>query len=151
MQLVVPALHAVGTLIGDVLPLRRPAKAVTLGLHQGEELILVCCHLHDVVDLNRQRQLPALSLFRCPILPGGHFFHAGFHRGGLYDAETLLPAEPVRGVAEPLDVLHVGVILPSGLEADGVHNEVRVQMFLVHVSRNLDLVAGELLRCEAQG
>ena len=72
MEPVVPALHALGRGVGDVLPAIRPAHLIPLALHEGEELLLGGCIPHALVDGVHQTELPALALGSRAILPGAH-------------------------------------------------------------------------------
>ena len=143
MQFVVPAFHAVGTLVSDILSFLGPGDAVALAVHQHQELVFVGSDGHDVADLNRQLQLPALALDRRPILPGGHFFRTV--RSRLLRWENRKAVGQTDFVAQLAELFQGFGVLPqllSGLEADAVDNEMGVGMVGVAVGRNQNLVPG---------
>ena len=74
MEPVVPALHALGHGVGDILPAGSPANLIALTLHQRNEFFLAGGEPHALVDGVHQAELPALALGGGAILAGAHPF-----------------------------------------------------------------------------
>lgn len=72
MEPVIPALHALGRGVGDVLPTICPPHLVALTLHQGNEFFLAGGESHALVDGVQQAELPALAFDGGAVLPGAH-------------------------------------------------------------------------------
>ena len=145
MEFVIPAAVAVGGGVGDVLAVCCPENRVALALHQFQELLPGDGVLHGLIDLHGEPHLPALS-------SGCDFV---LRLGGtgdrlltlwLTDGQAVANAERVRDLAELCQVRLFKVELPAGLEADGVDDEVGVDVRPVRVGGHEDLVALPLLR-----
>lgn len=131
MQLIVPAAVAVRGSVGNALPAVRPLDGIALALHQLHELLLGDCVLHGLVDLDSKLDLPALTTHGGMVLrltDTGALLYLG-----LTDGQAMTDTELVREFAELGQVLFPKVELPPGLEADGVENEVRMDVVPVRV------------------
>lgn len=128
--------------VGDALAAVRPLDGVALTLHQLDELLPVDGVLHGFVDLDGQLDLPALAP------QGGVVLRLTDSRSlllpGFTDGQAALQAQLVREVTELGQVVLPEVELPPGLEADGVHDQVRVDVVTVRVRGHDDLVVWPL-------
>ena len=108
-------------------------------------MLSAACHGHAVVDANFQIHLPALTFFVSPVLPGGHgvFLFLGFR---LHNRETVLQTQPVRCFPQLHQAFLVAVVFLTAVAADGVDDEVRMDVIPVGVGCHHDFEAGDLLR-----
>ena len=148
MEFVIPAAVAVGGGVGDALAALRPADRVALALHQFQELFPGDGVLHGLIDLHGEPHFPALS-------SGCDFV---LRLGGtgdrlltlwLTDGQAVPHTECIRELTELRQVRFFKVELPAGLEADGVDDEVGVDMLAIRVGGHDDLVVLPLL-CQLQ-
>ena len=148
MKFVIPAAVAIGGGVGDALAVCCPENRVALALHQLQELFPGDGVLHGLVDLHGKPHLPALPSGSDPVLRLGG---AGDRLLTLWlaDGQTVPHAQRVRDLTELRQVRLFKVELPAGLEADGVDDEVGVDMLAVRVGGHDDLVVLPLL-CQLQ-
>ena len=151
MQLVVPALHAGGRRVGDVLPLRHPPDRITPAAELVLELLPRPRPAHALVDVVHQPELPALPLGSRPVLPRGHSLHRLLLRS---DHRT--PVGEAELVAQLPELLKPGgslVQLASVLPADGVDHEVGMGVVRIAVGADQHLMSrpGPLRKLQGQG
>ena len=77
MEAAVPTPAAIGTGVGDVLPVLSPDDLIAFALHALDELIWTPGVLQHVVDGLDQIQLPAVGVEAGLVLAGLHLFHSG--------------------------------------------------------------------------
>lgn len=144
MQFIIPAAVTVWGGVGDALSAVRPFDGIALALHQLHELLLGDCVLHSLVDLDSKLDLPALATH------GGMVLRLTDTDGllylGLTDGQAVTDTELVREFAELGQVFLPKVELSPCLEADGVDDEMRVEVFPVGVGSHDHLVPFPLLR-----
>lgn len=148
MEFDVPATIALRGGVGDVLPVIAPTDFVTLRFHQPSEMTGGFRHCHGIIDGNRQPQLPALALVGGTVLSGGH--PGGLFLLRLNHGQAVLPAQSIGHIPQMLEGFHVAVVLFSCVHADGIDDEVGVDMLPVGVGGHHHLEALELL-CQFQG
>ena len=120
MEPVVPALHARGRGVGDVLPAVRPAHLVPLALHQREELLLGGRIPHTLVDGVHQPELPALTLGGRAVLPTAHPLPLDLPFRRRQDLQTVGGTDLIAGQPVGLEVGGALMEFPAALEADAV-------------------------------
>ena len=134
--------------VGDILSVLRPANCVAAPLHQLEEVLTVTGHGHALVNADLQIHLPAVALVIGTVLPVIHpmlfLFLLGFN-----NRETILLTQLVRCCPECIQRFQVAVILLSGFTADGVNNEVGMDMQSICVRSNHNLMARNFF-CQLQ-
>ena len=145
VQFDVPAPVTLRRGVGDVLPVGTPLDAIAVPLHQLQEMLPAPRHGHAVINDDFQIHLPALPFVVSPVLPGGHgvFFLLGLR---LYNRKTILHAQFIRCFAQLHQAFLVAVVFLSAFTADGVDDEVGMDVIPVGVGRHYDFKAGDLLR-----
>jgi len=142
MQPNIPAWLAVRAGVGEIFVRILPFDLITFHLHQLDEVLFADGVAHRFVDRNRQIQLPALTFFSYMILCGGHTFDlfalGNDHRKAVFHTEL------VRGVAQTLDFMVVGMELQTSLGVHRIENEMRMYVVTVDVSSDQHLVAREV-------
>ena len=141
---VVPALHAAGCGVGDVLPAVCPSDLAALALHQRNKFIFGFGVPHALVDGVHQPELPTLPLGGGAVLPAAHPFLSDLLfrlRKGL---QAVCGTDLVAGQSVGPEVGGALVEFFSVPEADAVHDEVTVQMVCIDVSSDQHLEIGEL-------
>jgi hypothetical protein len=98
---------------------------------------------HALVNIDFQIHLPALSLFVGTILPVSH--GAFLILLGLHNRKAVLHTQLVRCFPKLHQTVLVTVILETGVTADRVDYEVRVDVIPVGVGRYHDFKAGDLI------
>ena len=148
MEFVIPAAVAVGGGVGDALAVCCPENCVALALHQLQELFTGDGVLHGLIDLHGKPYFPALPSGSDPVLRLGG---TGDRLLTLWlaDGQAVADAERVRDLTELRQVRLFKVELSAGLEADGVDDEVGVDVLAVRVGGHDDLVVLPLL-CQLQ-
>lgn len=148
MEFDVPAPVPLRGGVGDVFPVIAPPDFVTLGFHQPSEMTGGFRHCHGIVDGNHQPQLPALAFVGRAVFSGGH-------PGGLFllrldHGQTIFQAQSIGHIPQMLEGFHVAVVLFACVRADGIDDEVGMDMLPVGVGGHHHLEALELL-CQFQG
>ena len=151
MQLVVPALHAGGRRVGDVLPLRRPPDRISPSPELFLELLPRPGPAHALVDVVHQPELPTLPLGCRPVLPRGHPLGLRFlrldHRISVGETELVaqLPELPKPGGG----LMELASVLPT----DGVDHEVGMGIVRIAVGADQNLMSrpGPLRKLQGQG
>ena len=142
MQPNIPARLTVRAGVGDIFVRILPFDLITFHLHQLDEVLFADGVAHRFVDRNRQIQLPALTFFSYMILCGGHTFDlfalGNDHRKAVFHTEL------VRGVAQTLDFMVIGMELQTLLRVHRIDNKVRMYVVTVDVSGDQHLIAGEV-------
>lgn len=131
MQTVVAAPHAAGYGVGDAFAVGFPAHLIAFGLHQGNECVAGVGAAHALVDGVHEPELPALTL------GGGAVFSSAqslrFRFLLRQDGQAVRRAELVRDGAQPCQCPRPLPQHSAAVEADAVHNEVRMDVFPVDV------------------
>lgn len=130
--------------VGDVLPVRCPFDFITAVLHQPNEMLPVMSQRHALVDVDLQIHLPTIALGIGTVLPVRHgaFFLLQF---GFHDRKTVLQTQLIGCIPQHFQTFLVAVVFSAGFTADGVDDEVGVDVGTVGVGRHHHLKAGELL------
>ena len=132
MEPVIPALHALGRGVGDVLPTICPPHLVALTLHQGNEFFLAGGESHALVDGVQQAELPALAFDGGAVLPGAHTL-------GLFflllrqDRESMLSTQLIRQLPQAAKGIRPLPEHFAALPAHRVDDEVGMDVFGVQV------------------
>ena len=138
MLFVAPALHPVGTGVGDIFPFIVPPDFVPPPLHLADKILPIDAYFHGVPDVVHEPEFPALPLPGSPIFPVGHLPSAlliGGQNGEFVFHTNLiadLPELPQGGGG--LAELH------PGLKADGVDHKVGVYVLGIAVGGHLHLM-----------
>ena len=148
MQLVAPAFHPIGAGIGDVLPLVAPPDIVTPPLHLADEILPARTDFHGFTDVVHEAEFPALPLPGGTVFSGGHFLPALLVRR--QNREMVRHANLVADLPELAEGVGVLVELLPCLKADGVDDEVGVDMPGIAVGGHLHLMPRPGLRRELQ-
>ena len=143
MQLDVPAPLPLRGRVGDIFPAVRPVYLIALLLHQIDEMGAAFGDAHGIIDGDCQPHFPALSLV-C-----GAVFRRR-HSGcslllWLDHRQSILPAQVVRGLTDSLDVVLVRVVFSSGFRADGVDNQVGMEVVPVGMGADQHLMSRKFL------
>ena len=149
MQAVVPALHSVGTGVGDVLPIIRPLDFIAPALHLPDEIFLAAADFHCLGHIVHQPELPALALGRDAVLPAAYAL-AAF----LIGRQNRKPMGQTQLVTDGTELLECTGVLPqlsSIHEADRVDHEVGVDVLGIAVGGDLDFVTGPGFHGELSG
>ena len=149
MQTVIPALHSIGTGEGDVLLLSRPLDFIAPALHLPDEFFLTPADLHGLGHIVHQSELPALALGGDAVLPVAHALAAFFI--GRQDGQAMFPAQLIADGTELLQSAGVLPQLPSIHEADGVDDEVGVDVLGIAMGGHLHLMSGPGFHSELSG
>ena len=144
MEPVVPALHARGRGVGDVLPTLCPSYLIPLALHQGEKLLFGGGVPHTLVDGVHQPELPALALGGGAVFPTAHPFPRDLLLWRRQSLQMMCCAYLIVGQPVCLEVGGALVEFFSVPEADAVDDQVTVQMVCVNVGGYQHLEVGEL-------
>ena len=72
VQFIAPALHPVGTGVGDVFSFVAPPYFVASPLHLTDKIFPADAPFHGFSDVVHQPEFPALPLPGCPVFPVGH-------------------------------------------------------------------------------
>ena len=148
VEFAVPAAVAVGGGVGDALAVCCPENRVALALHQLQELLPGDGVLRGLVDLQGKPNLPALPSGSDPVLRLGGTGD-GLPSLRRTDGEAVALADHIRELTELRQIRLFKVELPAGLEADGVDDEVGVDVLAVRMGGYDDLVVLPLL-CQLQ-
>ena len=148
MEFDVPAPIPLRGGVGDVFPVIAPPDIVALGFHQPSEMTGGFRHRHGIVNGNRQPQLPALAFVGRAVFSGGH--PGGLFLLRLNHGQTVLPAQSIGHIPQVLERFHVAVVFFACVRADGIDDEVGMDMLPVGVGGHHHLEALELL-CQFQG
>ena len=148
MQLVAPALHPVGTGVGDVFPLIAPPDIVAPPLHLADEILPAHTHFHGFPDVVHEPELPALTLPGGTVFSGGHLLPALLIRR--QNREVVRHADFVADLPELAEGVGVLAKLPARLKADGIDDEVGVDMPGIAVGGYLHLMPRPGLRRKFQ-
>ena len=133
MEPVIPAPHALGRGVSDVLPAVCPPHLIALALHQRDELVFGGSVPHALVDGVHQPELPALALGGGAVLSGAHPLLLDLLLRWRKDLQTVGNADFIVGYPVGLQVGGTLVEFPAIPEADAVHHQVVVQMVGVYV------------------
>ena len=148
MQLVAPAFHPIGTGVGDVLPLVAPPDIVAPPLHLADEILPAHTHFHGFSDVVHEAEFPALPLPGGTVFSGCHFLPA--LPVGRQNREVVRHADFVADLPELAEGVGVLAELLPCLKADGIDDEVGVDMPGIAVGGYLHLMPRPGLRCELQ-
>ena len=74
VKAVIPALHFVGTGVGDALAAVLPPNAVAHGVHSSDEILAGTAAVHGIIDRAHQPKLPTVTLDRGAVFAGTHAF-----------------------------------------------------------------------------
>ena len=126
MEPVIPALHALGRGVGDILPAVCPPHLIPLTLHQRNKFLFGRCVPHTLVDGIHESELPALALGSGAVLPAAHafLFYLLFRRR--QDIQTVSDADLIIGQPVGLQVGGTLVEFSAVTEADAVDDQVAV-------------------------
>ena len=138
MQLVAPTFHPVGTGVGDVLPLVAPPDIVAPTLHLADEILPADTHFHGFSDVVHEAEFPALTLPGGAVFPWGHLLPTLLI--GRQNREVVRHADLVADLPELAEGVGVLAELPACLEADGIDDEVGVDMPGIAVGGHLHLM-----------
>ena len=148
MQLVAPAFHPVGTGVGDVFPLIAPPDIVAPPLHLADEILPAHTGFHGLPYVVHEAEFPALPLPGGTVFSGGHFLPALLI--GRQNREVVRHADFVADLPELAEGIGILAELPACLEADGIDDEVGVDMPGIAVGGHLHLMPRPGLRRKFQ-
>ena len=148
MQLVATAFHPIGAGIGDVLPLVAPPDLVAPPLHLADEILPAHTGFHGFSDVVHEAEFPALPLPGGTVFSGGHLLPTLFVRR--QNREMVRHADLVADLPELAEGVGILAELLPGLEADGIDDEVGVDMPGIAVGGHLYLMPRPGLRRELQ-
>ena len=149
MQAVVPALHSIGTGVGDVLPLIRPLDFIAPVLHLPDEIFLAAADFHCLGHIVHQPELPALTFLRRTVFPAAHTL-AAF----LIGRQNGKPVRKTQLVTDGTELFECTGVLPQFVtihKADGVDHEVGEDVLGIAVGGYLDFVTGPGFHGELSG
>ena len=144
MEPVVPALHALGRGVGDILPAVCPPHLIPLTLHQRNKFLFGRCVAHTLVDGIHESELPTLALGRGAVLPGVHALLLDLFLWRRQNLQTVSNADLIVGLTMGLQVGGTLMELVTVLERDAVHHQVVVQVIGVYVGGHQHLEVREL-------
>ena len=127
MEPVIPAPHALGRGVSDVLPAVCPPHLIALALHQRDELVFGGSVPHALVDGVHQPELPALALGGGAVLAGAHPLLLDLLLRRRKNRQVVGGADFIIGQPVGLQVRSTLVELAAVPEADAVHDQVAVQ------------------------
>ena len=144
MEPVIPAPHALGRGVSDVLPAVCPPHLIALALHQRDELVFGGSVPHALVDGVHQPELPALALGGGAVLAGAHPLLLDLLLRRRKNRQVVGGADFI--VDGPVGLQASGALVEffPVLNADAVDNQVAVQMVGVDVGGYQYLEVGEL-------
>ena len=148
MQLVAPAFHPIGTGVGDVFPIVTPPDLVSPPLHLADEILPAHTHFHGFPNVVHEAEFPALPLPGGTVFSGCHFLPALLI--GRQNREVVRHADFVADLPELAEGVGVLAELLPGLEADGIDDEVGVDMPGIAVGGHLHLMPRPGLRRKFQ-
>lgn len=148
MQLVAPAFHPVGAGIGDVLPFVAPPDIVAPPLHLTDEILPAHTYFHGFPDVVHEAEFPALALPGGTVFPWGHLLPAFLVRG--QNREVVRHADFIADLPELAEGVGILAELPPCLKADGIDDEVGVDMPGITVGGHLHLMPRPGLRRKLQ-
>ena len=148
MQLVAPAFHPIGTGVGDVFSLVAPPDSVAPTLHLADEILPAHTYFHGFPDVVHEAEFPALPLPGGTVFSGGHFLPT--LAVGRQNREVVCHTDLVADLPELAQGIGVLTQLFPGLKADGVDDEVGVDMPGIAVGGHLHLMPRPGLRRELQ-
>ena len=148
MQLVAPAFHPVGAGVGDVFPLVAPPDIVAPPLHLADEILPAHTGFHGFPDVVHEAEFPALPLPGGTVFSGGHLLPAFLVRR--QNREVVCHADLVADLPELAEGVGVLAELPPCLKADGIDDEVGVDMPGIAVGGHLHLMPRPGLRRKLQ-
>ena len=143
MQFVVSALLSRGRGVGDALSPLLPAHLIAPLVHFTQELLSRSSSFHGFLDCNDQLELPAVSPVSCPVFSSPQALGAPVLLVWLQGGEAVLHADLVTDLPHLLQGVGGEVQLLSGVRVDRVDDQVRVQVFRVHVCGYQHLTAWE--------
>ena len=148
MQLIAPAFHPVGAGVGGVFPLVTPPDIVAPPLHLADEILPTHTGFHGLPDVVHEAEFPALPLPGGTVFSGGHLLPALLI--GRQNREVVRHADLVADLPELAEGVGVLAELPACLKADGIDDEVGVDMPGIAVGGNLHLMPRPGLRRKLQ-
>ena len=148
MQLVAPAFHPVGAGVGDVFPFIAPPDLIAPPLHLADEILPAHTHFHGFPDVVHEAKCPALPLPGGTVFSGGHLLPALLVRG--QNREVVCHADLVADLPELAEGIGVLAELLPSLKADGIDDEVGVDMPGITVGGHLHLMPRPGLRRKLQ-
>ena len=148
MQLVAPAFQPIGAGVGDVLPFVAPPDIVAPTLHLADEILPAHTHFHGFSDVVHEAEFPALPLPGGTVFSGGHLLPALLVRG--QNRKVVRHADFVADLPELAEGVGVLAELPACLKADGIDDEVGVDMPGIAVGGHLHLMPRPGLRRKLQ-
>ena len=148
VQLVAPAFQPIGAGVGDVFPLVAPPDIVAQPLHLADEILPAHTHFHGFPDVVHEAELPALPLPGGTVFSGGHLLPA--LPVGRQNREVMRHTDLVADLPELAEGVWVLAELLPGLKADGVDDEVGVDMPGIAVGGHLHLMPRPGLRRKLQ-
>lgn len=135
---IIPAPHATGGSVGDILSAVRPADIIAFAAHQRNELLPVAGVPHTLVDGVHQPELQALSSGGGVVLRPGHRLNlSSFLR--LEHRQTELHTHLVITLAQLCQLLLADVQFLPVLKADTVDKEVGVDVVPIQVGTDQHL------------
>ena len=149
MQAVIPALHSVGTGVGDVLSIIRPLDFIASVIHLPDEIFLAAADFHRLCHIIHQPELPALTLGSNTVLPAAHALAAFLI--GRQNGQAMSKTQLVTNGTELLECTGVLPQLSSIHEADRVDHEVGVDVLGIAVGGHLHLMSGPGFHGELSG
>lgn len=138
MQFVAPAFHPVGTGVGDVLPFVAPPDIVAPTLHLADEILPAHTGFHGFSDVVHEAEFPALPLPGGTVFSGGHLLPTLLVRR--QNRKVVRHADFVADLPELAEGVGVLAELPPCLKADGIDDEVGVDMPGITVGGHLHLM-----------
>ena len=148
MQLVAPAFHPIGTGVGDVFPLVAPPDIVTPPLHLADEILPARTDFHGFTDVVHEAEFPALPLPGGTVFSGCHFLPALLI--GRQNREVVRHTDLVADLPKLAEGVGVLAELSACLEADGIDDEVGVDVGRIAVGGHLHLMPRPGLRRKLQ-
>ena len=148
MQLVATAFHPVGTGVGDVFPFVAPPDLIAPPLHLADEILPAHTGFHGLPDVVHEPDFPALTFPGGTVFSGGHFLPAFLVRR--QNRKVVRHADLVADLPELAEGVGVLAELLPSLKADGIDDEVGVDMPGIAVGGHLHLMPRPCLRRKLQ-